>query len=113
MHCILIFGCGNKKEIEKHFLLNITNYNKVSFRGSAGDKVNFRIRGKFRGSINFEMIGSRIFLTKGDFKIYKDSINLNIDQAKIYQDGTGFDWYVRPVSAPNGKVLISITEYRN
>ncbi len=109
---IIILGCGNENGIEKRIVHDVTRFNRFSFKGLRGEKVHFKINGRFSGSIKFAMIGSSNKLTEKDFSIYRDSINLDIGILNIYEDHTGFTWYVRPVNATNGKVLISITEYR-
>lgn len=111
LNLLLIFGCRDDEGVEKRTLVDVTKPSKVSFIGMDGEKVYTKISGKFSGTIKIGMVASGNKRAEGNFKIFKDSVNLDIGMHEIYQDSTRITWYVEPVNTTGGKILISMTEY--
>lgn len=108
-----IAGCVEKKIVKRKVLLDVTKYNKINFQGMRGEKVSIKFNGTFSGNIKFAMISSANKLTAKNFTVFKNSMNLDIGTVKIYQDDTGFIWYIRPKNVTAGKIEMIMTEYRN
>ncbi|KAA6441428.1 hypothetical protein FEM33_02650 [Dyadobacter flavalbus] len=106
-----ILGCGIKK-IEKNIILDVSKYNKIKFTGMEGDEISIKFKGVFTGRIKKAMTGNSDKLTAGNFTIYENSIDFDMGTMTIYQDNTGFTWYIRPVGPAKGKISVSIIESR-
>lgn len=106
-----ILGCGTKK-IEKNIILDVSKFNKIIFTGMEGDKISIKFKGVFTGRIKKAMIGNADKLTAGNFTIYKNYIDFDTGSMTIYQDNTGFTWYIRPIDSVKGNISVCIKEER-